>query len=246
MRDVAWNEVQAMLRPKHHYEYVLTEQTPGRSQKTLNIDTPQGTIELPVSVDGKPPSEKQCRRSRNLLLRITSDKTLQESRLKSQRTDEARRAQLFSAMPQAFLYQYLGVEKGTGWIRLAFRPNPKFRPRTRVGGVLPGLQGVLWVDPGAKRLVRIQGSLIHNVTMGWGILARIYSGGRFLLEQARMPDGSWQEARLWVNLRVRILLFKKLAVHMTDSYSSFKRMPDNITLNEAVNDLEHQKFACGE
>ncbi len=244
MRDVAWNEMQAQLRPEHYYEYLLTEQTPSGEHKTLQIGSPQGTVGLLLFVNGRPPSEKQCHHSRNLLRQIASNKNLQETRLRNQRADEARRAQLFSAMPHAFLYEYSGVEKGTGWLRLRFRPNPNFRPRTRVGGVLPGLQGELWVDPATKRLARIEGRLIHNVTFGWGILARIHSGGRFLLEQARAPDGSWQVACLSVNLEVRVLLFKKLDVDMTNSYASYKPMPESITLNEAISDLEQRETVC--
>ncbi len=245
MRNVAWNELQARKHPGHYYEYHFSEETPQGSQTFLQIETGQGMVERLMEVNGRPPSERQCHKSLDSLRRVASQPQLQQSQLRSQQEDLARRAQLFAAMPDAFIFRAEGVEKGTGWLRIAYSPNPQFRPRGRVGGVLVGLQGTLWVDRSAQRLVRIQGRLVRDVTFGWGFLARLDRGGEFVLIQSRLPDGAWHEKVLRVNFQGSILLVKKLDVDMKDTFYGFKDVPDRLTLLEAIHTLESAPVKCG-
>jgi hypothetical protein len=244
VRDTAWNELQARRHPAHYYERLLKETTPDSSRTHLQIQTPQGSVSRLIEVDGKPPTEKQCRNNFALLDRIAASSVLQETRLTSQRSEMRRREQLFTDMPAAFLFQYEGTEGKTGWIRIRYRPNPDFHIRNRVAGVLVGLQGTMWIDPSSKRIARIQGSLNKDVTFGWGILARLYRGGRFMLEQSRLPDGNWQETLLFVEFKGSILLFKKLDVNVTQTISSYKDMANNLTIEQAVGILEHVSVHC--
>jgi hypothetical protein len=244
MRDVAWNELQAQKHPGYSYEDRLKQQTPDGSQKSLQIQTQQGLVSRLVDVDGKPPTEKQCRSNLDLLSRIAANPALQESRLRSQQSDMRRRETLFGEMPTAFLFHYEGTEKTTGLVRIRYSPNPAFHPRNRVDGILMGLQGTMWVDPSGKRIARIQGTLNKSVTFGWGILARLEQGGRFVMEQSRLPDGTWRESLLSVKFTGTILIFKRLDVNITRTFSSYKQMADGLTIEQAADMLKRLPVHC--
>ncbi|HLI29567.1 MAG TPA: hypothetical protein VKV79_00525, partial [Terriglobia bacterium] len=176
--------------------------------------------------------------------RLARSPRLQQSRFKQQQADLRRREALFQALPKAFLYRFDGIEKPAGWIRLTYKPNPAFTPHLPVGGILQGLQGTLWVDPTTQRLVRINGRLVKTVTIGWGILARLYPGGRFVMEQSKLPDGAWRVTLLDVHLRGAILLIKKLNVDMKQTYGSFREVSDQLTVPEAIKMLDRAPALC--
>ncbi|MGH9356025.1 MAG: hypothetical protein ACRD10_07840 [Terriglobia bacterium] len=236
---MAWNQLHELRHPPHRYQYVDHEVKPSDSKSTLEIETPQGAIGRVIRVNGAPPSEKQCHRDSAELARLAKSRGRQRSYFKDQRADLGRRETLFELMPKALLFQFDGVEKDSGWIRLKYRPNPAFSPQQTVGGVLKGLEGTVWVDPKTQRLAKINGHLIKPVTIGWGILAKLDSGGHFAMDQSKLPDGNWRVTALDVHMRGSILLFKKLNVNMTDTFESFKEVADNLTVEEAVKVLNH-------
>jgi hypothetical protein len=244
IRDVIWNELQAREHPRYNYEDRLTEETPDSSRTSLQIQTQQGLVTRLIGVNGKAPSEKQCRGSLDLLNRIAADPALQESRLRSQRSETRRLEMLFAEMPAAFLFQYEGTERTTGWLRIRYWPNPAFHSSNRVAGVLLGLQGTMWIDPSSKRIARIQGSLNKAVTFGWGIIARLQRGGNFVLEQSRLPDGTWHEKLLFVNFTGSILVFKRLNVNLKQTLSAYKQVTGNLTLAHAVDMLRRVPVHC--
>ncbi|MGH9402637.1 MAG: hypothetical protein ACRD2P_11080 [Terriglobia bacterium] len=227
------------------YKYTHQEITPGSKQTTLEVETPGGMVSRLIEEDGRPPTEKRCRRNLARLDRIASDARLQRSRRNDQQEETARREQLFRALPEAFIFQYGGRDKNTGWVKVNYRPNPAFHPRNRVGGVLTGLAGVMWVDPSSEHLVKIEGRVIKPVTFGWGILAKVNPGGRYRLEQQRLPDGDWKLAALDVHLHGTMLLVKKLNVSMTEIYTSYQEVGGSLTLPAAVEMLKRVRVNCG-
>jgi hypothetical protein len=244
MRNVAWNELQARKHPAYGYEDRLKQEMPANTRTSLQIQTQQGLVSRLIDVDGKPPTEKECRGNLALLNRIAGSSALQESRLRSQQTDLRRRATLFAEMPAAFRFQYEGTEKDTGLLRIRYWPSPDFHPHSRVGGVLLGLQGTMWVDPSSQRIARIQGSLNKAVTFGWGILARLDRGGRFVMEQSRLPNGTWYESLLSVKFTGSILIFKRLSVNVTQIFSSYKPLSSDLTVAQAVGILKRFPVQC--
>ncbi|MGH9470807.1 MAG: hypothetical protein ACRD1N_10770 [Terriglobia bacterium] len=244
IHDMAYNEIQARERPAHLYKLKQREWTPQSAQTSLEIETRRGNVSRLIRLNGHPPAEKQCQKNLSLLRRILSDPALQQSRLRTQRTEMRRRASLFVAMPRAFVFHFEGIEKDTGWVRLKYSPNPQFHPATRTAAVLQGLAGTMWIDPKAQRLVRINGRLVRSVTFGWGFLAKLYPGGHFEMEQSKVAGGNWHQTSLAVSLRGTELIFKKLRVNLKETFASFQPVPNNITLAEAVHELERAPVQC--
>jgi hypothetical protein len=239
IRDMAWNELQATEHPAHYYRYLNREVSPDGARTTDQIGTFQGVAELLVAVNGEPPNAEQRGANNDLLSKLLHDPRFRQSRLKDQRQDTSRRDGVIKNLPQAFTYTFLGKTKG-GLIHFKFRPDPKFQPSSRQALILEGMAGELWVDPSAQRMVKIDGMLIKDVTIGWGILARLNKGGRFLMEQSEGPDGAWHQKLLSVDFDGTELIFKGLHVHERLIRCCYERVPDKLTMAEAVHMLRTQ------
>lgn len=245
VRNAVYNQLHDMRHPGRRYQYTHEEISSGSSTTTVEIQTAHGIVARLVRVNGHPPTEAECSKNRQQLERIISSPRFARQRLKNQQSDLERKEQLFEALPDAVLFSYAGTEEGSGAIKLNYRPNPAFRPRLRVGGVLQGLAGTMWVDPSSQQILKIDGHLVKTVSFGWGILAKLYPGGRFTMANTRLPNGAWQLAELDVSFQGVILFFKKLNVNMKEIYTSFEAVPENMTLGQAVERLSRIPVGCG-
>src|SRR5262249_34514799 len=122
--------------------------------------------------------------------------------------------------------------------RLKFRPNPNYSPPSRVEEVLRGMQGFVLVDPKARRIARIDGTLSKDVSFGWGILGHLDKGGHFGVQQAALDDGSWDISRMQLSFTGKILLFKSLSISFDEVLSDFRRVPDDTTFAQGVEMLK--------
>jgi hypothetical protein len=110
-----------------------------------------------------------------------------------------------------------------------------------VEDVLVGMQGVVVIDPEAKRIAIIDGTLFKEVSFGWGILGHLDKGGHFLVEQRDVGDGSWDVSRMSLTFAGKILLFKSLAIKSDEVFSDFRRVPSNTTFAQGVEMLKAEE-----
>ncbi|HXH49793.1 MAG TPA: hypothetical protein VNM47_10635 [Terriglobia bacterium] len=233
IKNVAWNELQASEHPAHYYRYVERDIMPGESSTVDEIGTPHGSVDRPIEVDHHVPSQKQIEENQQLLAELPGNAQLQQSRFKDQQSERARRDNVIKDIPQAFVYTYEGRDQ-QGRIMLKFRPAPDFQPSSRQSLILEGMAGELWVDPSTQRMVKINGSLIKDVKIGWGFLARLKRGGTFLMEQSQGPDGTWHQKLLSVHFDGTILVFKHIHIRVKQIRCCFEPVPDNLSIQEAV------------
>lgn len=237
VKNVAWNELQASEHPKHYYRYIEREISSGESRTTIQISTPHGNIGRLISVGGQPPSKHELEKNEQLLQNLVTNTHLQQSRYKNQKSDTDRRDNVIKDVPNAFLFTYDGRSK-EGWIKLKFHPAPDFTPSSRQSLILEGMAGELWVDPSTQRMAKIDGTLIKDVTIGWGFLARLNKGGRFLMEQSQGPNGIWHQELLSVHFDGTEFIFKHIHIHETIIRCFFKQVPDNLSIPKAVHMLQ--------
>jgi hypothetical protein len=146
---------------------------------------------------------------------------------------------MIAAFPAAFDYQYVGTERRgprRGLIRLRFWPRPTFTAQSMELRALKGIRGILWIDPVPMRLVRIDGRFFRDVDFGWGILGHIERGGSILLEQKHLDGDWWAISRLTLHYNKRVLLIKT-RVDTAIKTSDFRRLPEDLTLQQALDDL---------
>ena len=232
VQETVRNELQARQHPAARFRYIRCEADRGGSRTKEIVETPQGELGRLLLVNDRPPKASQLRRNRRQLERMVSDSKFRRQRFKEQQQDLQRENKILKEMPAAFHYRYVGEKNGL--LRLHFRPNPHYEPKSHEALILTGMAGTMWLDPKDQRIERIDGTLIHDVTMGWGLVVRLYSGGRFKMEQTRLPGGAWQMGLLSVDFDGRELIFKGIHVHEKEFCRSFHRVPDHLTVAQAV------------
>jgi hypothetical protein len=222
------------LRPCYEYEEV--DWSPGETSISEEIETPEGVFGRLLEVNGHPPSAKRSRKEKQQLEKLARDPAARRSMARGEQEDVDRRMALLKEFPGAFWFERDGPEK-RGVVPLKFEPNPYYKPSSRDAIALKGMEGTLWIDAAAKRLVKIDGTLIRDVTLGWGVVVRLRRGGRFSMEQAQVSPGVWKLTLLSADVHGKIFLVKNLNLQMKEIHQSFKRVRDDLSAAEAVSML---------
>ena len=81
------------------------------------------------------------------------------------------------------------------------------------------------IDETARRMVKIDGSLFRDVNFGWGILGKLYKGGRFLIEQAEVTPTHWEATRTALHFDGKALLIKPIHIDESESAWDFHAVP---------------------
>ena len=239
VKHAVWNEAQAAEHPAARFEYEETDTTPKGSTTTEQIETPAGVASRLLKVNGRAPGAARRAKDARRLHDLLRNPKAQHSLLQSQQAETQRRMNLLKEFPDAFRFQFEGVGSD-GAVRLGFQPRPGYHPSSHEGLALEGMRGNLWIDRAEQRVVKIDGALFRPVSLGWGIAVRLYPGGHFRLEQSEVAKDRWRTTLLSVDLRGRILLVKRLDVHLRQTRRSFEAVPQNLTLAQAVRMLRGQ------
>ena len=254
VRKTVQNEVKASDGESVRHMFLSRKETGHGSQTKLYCETRDAMAGMAIANDDKPltPEQRQAEEAR---LRDLAGSP-EELRKKRQREkDDAERiGRIVRAMPDAFLYEYAGTEPGrdglgkpgSELVRLKFRPNPNYTPPTHTEQVLVGMQGELLIDTHTDRIARIDGTLFKEVGFGWGILGHLDKGGRFLVEQADVGDGSWDVHRMSLAFTGKILLFKRIDIKSTETFRDFHPVPKDLTFAQGVELLKKQESMLAE
>ena len=104
--------------------------------------------------------------------------------------------------------------------------------------VYQGMEGDMLIDPKAARIAKIDGTLFKDVDFGWGILGRLYKGGKFLIEQRDVGAGHWEETHQVLQFNGKVLMVKSLTISSTETTYDFRPVPGNITTAQALELLQ--------
>ena len=244
------NEMDANSGPGVHFMFTDRKQTAHLSQTRLVVETREATAGMTVAQDDRPltPQELEAEEAR-LENYIRNPEELNKKR-KQDKEDAERTQRLLRALPDAFLYESDGTERGSETVgragdelvKLKFRPDPSYVPPTRVEQVLTGMSGHLLIDAKEDRLAEIDGTLQKEVGFGWGILGHLDRGGRFLVQQADVSDRHWEVTRMELMFTGKILFFKKLNIRSSDLFSDFHEVSADLSFAQGV-ELLKKKIA---
>jgi hypothetical protein len=246
MRKTVEHELAASQMTGVSHMFVSRKQTAHGSQTRMYIETRQAIAGMTIANDDKPLNAEQEKEERDRLEALIHDPGELERKHAKQQEDAERIRRIVRAMPEALIFEadgrdtgHDGVAKaGEELIRLKFRPNPKYDPPTHVEEVLTGLEGTILIDPKQYRIARIDGTLGKEVGFGWGILGHLDRGGRFLVEQADLSDGTWDTSRMILRFTGRILLFKHLDIQSDEVYRNYRPVPSNLTFAQGIEMLK--------
>jgi hypothetical protein len=248
VRETAANEIAANNNAAKHM-FRARKQTPQGSQTRLYVETRDAIAGMTIAYNDKPLAPQDIQNEKGRLAGLV-DNPEQLRRKHAQEQENADRTlRIVKALPDAFFYVYDGEEPGDDYIggsnraliRLKFRPNPAYQPPTHAEQVLVGMNGILVIDPVARRIAQINGILFREVAFGWGILGHLDPGGHFLVEQRDVGNGCWEVSHMSLNFTGKILLFKSLAIKSEEVFSDFRRVPDGTTFAQGVEMLKEEE-----
>lgn len=223
--------------------FLLRRETPNRIETRELIETSAGLVARTVALGDRPLTREERTADDLRLEELLADPKLQKEKLEEQRANTERVTRLVRALPDAFLYEFDGSEPGPSGqlIRLKFKPNPNFDPPSKETNVYKGMEGTLWIDASAARIVRLDATTVKQVNFGWGLLGHLDKGGTFKLRQSEIAPGRWEITNMQLNFTGKVLIFKSIKVQQTQSTWHFRPVPRNLTLADGVDLLrKHQ------
>lgn len=248
VRRAVQNETAANTGSGVHFMFKDRRQTTHLTQTKLIVETRDSTAGMVIEQDGRPLTPQQLRDEAARLENYVRNPEELNRKRKQEKEDAERTERILKALPDAFLYELDGTEKGSGTVgragedllRLKFSPNPNYTPPTRVEQVLTGMAGHLLIDTKENRVAEIDGTLQKDVGFGWGILGHLDRGGRFLVQQADVGDHHWEVTHMELSFTGKILFFKKLNIRSSDFFSEFHVVPPDLTFAQGVDLLKKQ------
>jgi len=242
VKAVIYNELHPPIHSDVRWKYRLSKELDGKQETREVIETKSGSLDILLSVAGKPLTGSQASDEAERILRFSHSPEDQRKAEQARRKDAEQCNVLLRMIPDAFVFEYAG-ESGT-LTRVTFKPNPRFRPPSREGKVLQQMVGEMWVDATQKRLASINGQLINEVKFGGGLLGHLEKGGQFTVQRAELAPGVWEVTDMAVNMRGRALLFKSICVQQKERHSNFERVADDLSLADAANLLLRQTLVA--
>lgn len=249
VRQAVAQEVAAANQPEIKHMFLSRKQTPKGSQAHLYVETNEALAGLLIAVNGHPISASQQQQEMGHLDWLMNNPDQLRKKHAREKEDADRTLRIVKALPEAFRYEYAGLESGDAergkpgdqLVRLKFTPNPAYNPPSHVEQVLQGMQGYLVIDATQHRLALIDGTLFRDINFGWGIVGRLDKGGHFLVLQADVGEGSWEITSMSLKITGKILLLKSISMISDETFSDFQRVPDNLPFAKGVELLKSQQ-----
>jgi hypothetical protein len=229
VQEVGANELKAQKEDHTQWRYCYRKEEPGRREVREKIETEDGTLDALLSVNGRALNADERRKEEARLQKKVMDGDEYRRKVKED-ADEA--TGLLKLLPEMLLCEYDG--KAGDLIRLKFSPNPRFHPPSREAKVFHSMEGTMLVDAKEKRLAWIEGHLTGEVKFGGGLLGRLEKGGTFTLNRSEVGAGHWEITFADIRMRGKVLLFKTISVQQQEYRTDFRRMPDDLSLQQAA------------
>jgi hypothetical protein len=248
VRRAVNHEISSNGSAAKHFMFKDLRTTPQLSQLKLLVETNEATAGLLIMQNGHPLNEQQRQEEESRLANYAHNPQELRKKKKQEREDAEHTERILKALPSAFIYQPAGTVRGREGVgapgdellQLNFRPNPNYNPPSHVEQVLTGMHGHLLVDASQERIAEIDATLQSQVEFGWGILGHLDPGGRFLVEQADVGEHHWELTHMELSFTGKVLFFKKLSIHSSDTFSDFRPVPNNLTFAQGVELLKKE------
>jgi hypothetical protein len=216
------------------YEFVSEERsdrTGGHLWKERVVETDAGRVRMLLAVDGTPLRPEEVQKERDRLGAIMADPATFIRKEQAAKDDEVHARQMLDMLPRAFVFDNVRLAAGV-W-RMDFHPNPAYSPSGLQERVLYGMSGWVEIDARQQRLVRVEGRLPQDVSIGFGILATVKAGSHFGSDR-REVGGHWRTVHVVTDIRGKAVLFKSVAKNSDITRSEFRYLDAGETIPDAV------------
>jgi len=176
------------------------------------IESRDGMVARVISKEGQPltPGEDTAERAR--LQELLDHPSEFYNHHKHDQADKNRAAMLVKLLPDAMLYtlaadQTPASNSSAPQVVIDYKPNPAFKPPNLEAESLQGLSGRIWIDMDSLHMVRMHADVIKDISFGWGLLGRLYQGGKLDLDQTNAGP-RWMFQRLNEQVDARVIVIK--------------------------------------
>jgi len=209
-----------------------SERTGGHLWTERVVETAMGKVRLLLAEDGKPLNPERVAAEKARLADIAAHPDAFQQREQALKNDEQHAEQMLALLHKAFVFDEPRAEGGD--LRIAYRPDPAYQPRTMEEKVLHAMSGAVLVDERTMQLHRMEGKIPADVSLGYGILGTVHAGSSFSTTHEMEPGGEWKDALVNTAIDGKAMLFKEIGKNEHVVHSEFKRLSENVSVAEAV------------
>jgi len=113
---------------------------------------------------------------------------------------------------------------GRDVIVVLFTPKPGAQPESREGKLAHNFRGKIFVDEADAEVVRVEATVIEDITYGLGVVARVNKGASVTLERERVDAETWLPTSIRLSGDGRAMLFRKLRVDHLIEWFDYRRV----------------------
>jgi hypothetical protein len=221
-------------------QYLLRKRDDRHDTTKEIVETKDGDVARLVAMDGKPLSADANQAELQRLDDLKAHPEMQQRRKRSEQKDQDRVDRLMGRLPDAFVYRMEGVEPCAAGrcYRLSFTPNVKWQPPDMESEFFRGVEGEVWISQSAERLTRLEARFAADVSIGLGIVGKLYKGGTVTLEQADVGGNDWEMTRMTVHVTGKVFLVKSMSYQMTQEASHFLTVTPGMGYASAIEMLK--------
>ena len=219
------------------FMYLDHDVTPEHDTLFFTVETPQGNLKRKLQDHGKPLDQQARTAEDQRIQALIHDPEAINKRRHDESNDDDQATQMLKLLPRAYIWTIAG-ENGD-LIALNFKPDPNFNPSSLEARVLSAMAGQLVIARRENRIRSIKGTLLNDVTFGWGLFGRLRKGGSFEVQRREVVPNHWQMTENHTHIQGKALFFKTIGAQEDEVRSDFKISPAQ-TVQQAWEIMQHQ------
>ncbi len=113
---------------------------------------------------------------------------------------------------------------GRDAIVVRFAPRPNASAQTRQGRLARAFTGLIWVDEAAREVVRVEATAHEDLSIGFGMIARVRRGATAVVTRARVDATTWLPTSLTISGEGRAMLLRRLTLKHATEWLDYARV----------------------
>ncbi len=232
------NEVRVLDHPGSFLRYHVHTVDDRRDRLRDVVECDGGRVSRLLMLDGKPLSAAAEADERQRLNDLAHSPDQFSKGSKNEASSKKFARDLIALLPDAMIYTPISDPNPTPspdpTVAFSFTPNPSWTPPSTASEVLTGLRGRVWVDARSGVATHVEGEVFRPVNFGFGMVARVYPGGRISFDQTDVGHNRWIYTHYDAHVRIRALMLKSINVDTTGDTSDFQLLPGPLPFQQAI------------
>jgi hypothetical protein len=114
--------------------------------------------------------------------------------------------------------------EGRDTVVVRFAPRPNASAETRQGRLARSFTGLIWVDEAAREVARVEATAREDLSIGWGLVARLRRGASVVVTRARADATTWVPTSITLTGEGRAMLVRRLAINHVIEWFDYVRI----------------------